>query len=50
MSGNAQLQMPDAIRRFLELDNAIQVLPVYTVSNKRVGVSNNFYVKLLKEE
>jgi subtilisin family serine protease len=40
----------DAIRRFLKVENSIKVLPVYTISNKKLGVSNNFYVKLFKEE
>jgi subtilisin family serine protease len=40
----------DAIRHFSEVDNTIKVLPVYTVFNQKVGISNNFYVKLFKKE
>jgi subtilisin family serine protease len=38
------------IQRLLENDNIIKVLPVYIVFNKKVGISNNFYVKLFKRE
>jgi len=30
-------------------DNVIKVMPTYTVSGQKLGISNNFYVKLFKE-
>ena len=46
-----ETEYQNVIRRLLEIDNVIKVLPVYTNGfNKRVGISHNFYVKLFKKE
>ncbi len=38
------------IQSITQKDDVIKVLPTYTVFNKKLGASNNFYVKLFKEE
>jgi len=36
--------------RIKKISNVINVLPAYTINNKKIGVSNILYVKLFKEE
>ena len=34
----------------INVDNTIIIAPIYGISEQKLGVSNNFYVKLSKEE
>ena len=45
-----QADYHDIIQQFSKENNVIKVMPTYTVSSQKLGISNNFYVKLFKEE
>ncbi len=38
------------IQQLKKEDNVVKTMPAYTVSGQKLGISNNFYVKLFKEE
>ena len=38
------------IQQLSKGDNVVKVMPTHTFSNQKLGISNNFYVKLFKEE
>jgi len=40
----------EIIRQLSKEDSVIKIFPTHTVSDKGMGISNNFYVKLFKEE
>jgi len=40
----------DIIQQLSKGDNIVKVLPAHTVLGQKLGISNNFYVKLFKEE
>ena len=45
-----QVDYQHIIQQLLKDDNIIKIMPSYIVSGQKLGVSNNFYVELLKEE
>ena len=45
-----QTEYQDIIQQLSKDDNIVKVMPTYIVSGQKLGVSNNFYVKLFKEE
>ena len=40
----------EIIQHLSKADNLVKIAPAYTVLGKKLGISNNFYVKLFKEE
>ena len=40
----------EIIQQLSKDDNIVKIMPTYIVSGQKLGVSNNFYVKLFKEE
>ena len=45
-----QTDYQDIIQQLSKDNNIVKVMPAYTVSGQKLGISNNFYVKLFKEE
>lgn len=43
----AYLKIDNSIKK---ISNVIKILPAFTINNKKIGVTNNFYVKLLMAE
>ena len=45
-----QTDYQDIIQKLSKDDNSVKIMPTYIVSGQKLGISNNFYVKLFKEE
>ena len=45
-----QTDYQNIIQQLSKNDNIVKIMPTYTVSGQKLGISNNFYVKLFKEE